>query len=83
MKIHLSPTSGLSLTISSPIFVELLIDEENGIWEKYEAFIQDNTVTNLLFGKNTKFDHFGNLNVRKVDTNEKFAIKFNKSEGLL
>lgn len=38
MKLNLSP-GGLSISIASPIFVELLIDEENQIWEKYEAFI--------------------------------------------
>jgi len=63
MKLNLSP-GGLSISIASPIFVELLIDEENQIWEKYEAFIQENGVTNLLFGKNIKFDHWGNLKIR-------------------
>ncbi len=82
MKLNLSP-GGLSISIASPIFLELLIDEENDIWERYEAFIQENGVTNLLFGKNIKFDHWGSLNFRRCDSSKVHHLKFSKSEGLL
>jgi len=43
----------------------------------------DNGVTNLLFGKNIKFDHWGTLTTKCHETGWELNIKINKSEGLL
>lgn len=43
----------------------------------------ENGVTNLLFGKNIKFDHWGTMTIKSHTTGVEMHIKVHKSEGLL
>jgi len=43
----------------------------------------ENGVTNLLFGKNIKFDHWGTLATKCHETGWELNIKVNKAEGIL
>lgn len=43
----------------------------------------ENGVTNLLFGKNIKFDHWGTMNIKSYATGQELQVKVHKSEGLL
>lgn len=82
MKLNLTP-GGLSICATSPIIVDLQIDESRDEWEKYEITLMENGVTNLLFGKNIKFDHWGTMNIKSYATGQELQVKVHKSEGLL
>ena len=82
MKLNLSP-GGLSIGATSPVFLDLLVDETKDTWEKYEVTLMENSVTNLLFGKNIKFDHWGTMSIKSETTGVDMQVKVHKSEGLL
>jgi oxysterol-binding protein 1 len=82
MKINLS-VGGISVGITSPVIYDILIDEKANKWERYEVMLQDFGLTNLLFGKNIKFDYWGQLVCKSHTTGQEFIVKFSKSEGLL
>jgi len=59
-----------------------LIDPEKDVWEKYEIILHDAGATNLLFGKQIKFDNWGAITTTNFETQDSIAVKFHKSEGI-